>query len=326
MRASTTESLHDGKQSVSEDLLLIVDTNNVVVRAHAGMASAGLTASDGTPTGGIFGAIRTLNMYIQRLKPTHIVCFWDFGRSTFRTQIRADYKGDRPKPNYLEPGELQKTFQLFEEYLRLANIQQYKEENVEADDLIASCVTDLRDQTPITILSADHDLRQLVRQPDPYPVTVIKPSMSSTKPKESTYTYDSVVEEYKLPPHRLAELWAIEGDIGDNVRGVPGYGPVKALKALQAWGHLSNAIANEAKFAGFERQIEENYRLIRLPSEVIPQKSHSLRSLKFTDVYSYSPELRVFFERLELQTMLMKFDAGTLFTQEEGLRTGFSNL
>ena len=199
----------------ASELCLVVDCNNMVIRAHAGMLKAGLATKAGIPTGGLFGSVRALNRYIQNLKPTHIACFWDFGRSSFRVGIAEDYKGDRPKSEYLKPGDLQQTFKLFEEYLNLIGVFHYKELNVEADDLIANCVMDHRDTVPITILSADHDLRQLVRQPDPYPVTVVKPSMSSTKPNEVTYTYQSVVDEYKLPPHRLAEIWAIEGDASD---------------------------------------------------------------------------------------------------------------
>ena len=223
------------------NLLAIYDLNNIVIRAHAGMMKSGLSSSKGVPTGGIFGAIRTFNTYIQKLEASHVICFWDRGRSTFRTALREEYKGDRPKSAYLEPGELQLTFQLFEEYLNLLDVGSYSEFGVEADDLIAGCVWSLQDQTPISILSADHDLRQLVRQPDPYPVTVVKPSMSSTKPNEQTYTYQTVIDEYKLPPHRLAEIWAVEGDQSDNIKGLRGYGPAKSRKLLEEFGTLDNA-------------------------------------------------------------------------------------
>lgn len=225
LRMTITES--------SEELLMVFDLNNLVLRCQAGMSKAGLTNKEGIPTGGLFGSIRVFNGYIQKLQPTHVACFWDFGRSVFRTQIQADYKGDRPKSAYLEPGEVQLTFHLFEQYLDLIRVFHYKEEGIEADDLIADCVYQNRDSLPITILSADHDLRQLVRQPDPYPVTVIKPSMSSTKTNESTYTYQSVIDEYKLPPHRLAELWSIEGDIGDCQPS----GTKVLVRRRADWGH-----------------------------------------------------------------------------------------
>jgi len=308
------------------DLLLVFDCNNVVIRAHAGMMKSGLSSSKGVPTGGIFGAIRTFNTYIQKLKPTHVLCFWDYGRSTFRTALRSDYKGDRPKPAYLEPGELQLTFQLFEEYLYLSGVSSFKEQGIEADDLIAGCVFSLRDQTPISIITADHDLRQLVRQPDPYPVTVVKPSMSGTKPNEQTYTYQSVIDEYKLPPHRLAELWAIEGDQSDNLTGLKGYGPAKSRKLLEEFGTLDNVIANSPAMQGFERHIHENYRMIKLPGEATPERSYQLEDHEF----QYNPvnvQLLIdFFEEYELNSFKKQLEEGTLFTPRADFRQGLHNL
>lgn len=309
--------------------LAIFDLNNMVIRAHSGMMKSGLSTADGTQTGGLFGAIRVFNGYIQKLQPTHVACFWDYGRSTFRTAIAQDYKGDRPTSSYLEPGDVQNTFRLFEEYLDLIRVFHHKEAGIEADDLIADCVIQHQNDVPITILSADHDLRQLVRQPDPYPVTVIKPSMSSTKPNEYTYTYQSVIDEYKLPPHRLAEIWAIEGDSGDNIFGVPKYGPVKSLKVLQEFGSLSNAIANHPGFAGYEQKIHQNYRMIKLPSEVVPSYRPRLTELLVLEQWEKRLDgLEAFFKKYEFQSLVLKLEAGTLFIPEDKttMRTGFGAL
>lgn len=303
--------------------LVVCDLNNLTLRAHAGMAKAGLKTKGGVATGGLFGCIRIFNGYIQKLQPTHVACFWDFGKSSFRTAIQSDYKGDRPKSSYLEPGEVQNTFHLFEEYLNLIQVFHYKEQNVEADDLIANCVTDHQHELPITILSADHDLLQLVRVPSPFPVVVVKPSASS-KSGELVHTYQSVVDKYKLPPERLAELWAIEGDSSDAVRGVPKYGPVRALKVLQEFGTLSNAVANHRGFAGYERLIHNNYRIIKLPSEV-ETVQHELEDYKFVNTCE-NEKLMSFFKRYELHSLVMKLDSGTLFRQSTGMRQGFGEV
>lgn len=311
---------------MSEELLLLVDGNNVTIRAHSGMVKAGLTSSDGTLTGGLYGCIRTFNSYVQRLNPSHVIVFWDNGRSTFRKEIYADYKGDRPTRSEEESSELSATFRLFKEYLDIIGLSHMSCEGVEADDLIAKAVLDHQDQVPITILSADHDLRQLVRQPNPYPVTVMKPSMSKTA-KEATYTYQSVIDEYKLPPHRLAELWAIEGDTSDNIKGVPGFGPVKALKALQEHGSLNDAVANHPKFAGHEKRIFDNFRMIKLPNEITANFNvPDLYSSQFPPVYLDEDALRRFFTKYDLHSLTKKMEEGLLFKQEEGMKTGLHHL
>ncbi len=305
---------------------LVVDLNNVVIRAYSGMMKADLRSSDGTPTGGLLSAIKTLNGYIQKLDSTHVSCFWDYGKSTYRTSIRPEYKGDRPKSTYLEPGEIQTTFQLFEEYLDLVGIFHYKEQGIEADDLIGHCVSTFKTELPITVLSADHDLRQLVSQSNPYPVTVVKPSMSSSKPNSSTYTYESVVEEYGLPPHRLAEIWAIQGDVGDNIIGVRGYGPAKSLKVIREYGDLWKAVSSHEKFWDLERTIFDNYKLIKLPSGIEPSVSPDLSQLRFDQQSIDRESLSKFFKTYELTSLDTRLQEDTLFDLPRTSRVGMGSI
>jgi len=147
----------------------------------------------------------------------------------------------------------------------------------------------------------------------------------SKKQSEKTWTYQSVIDEYKLPPHRLAEVWAVEGDIGDNIRGVDKYGPIKTLKVLQEYGSLNNAVANHPGFAGHEQKIHQNYRMIKLPSEVVPENRQELHEYLFPKT-SINKDLSDFFKRYEFHSLLLKLEFGTLFDSEEGMKVGLEHL
>lgn len=316
------------------DTAVLFDGNNVLIRAHSGMSYSGLSTSEGVPSGGLYGVIRVLHMYIQKMNPTHIVWTWDGGKSDFRTALRSEYKGNRPKKT--EPGEDEKydslvsTFSAFGEYLSLLGVRQIRVKGTEADDLMAQFTKEHRDEIPITLVTADHDLRQLVRQPNPYPVMVLKPSMSSRgghSVKEVYYTYDKVIEEYKLPPHRLPELWAIQGDSSDNIKGVPGMGPVKSLQALKEFGDLQSVIAKHPKLQGLERQIHDNYRMIVLPHEQQGPLPFTLEGCRWQPDNVDYDGVEKFFTKWEFSSFLLKLttSAGLFGNEEDGMKVGLGN-
>lgn len=321
-----------------DPLAVVVDGNNILIRAHGGMSYSNLTTSDGTPSGGLYGTIRVFHMYLAKLKPTHVLWCWDQGGSSFRTAINGEYKGNRPKktvpgedPSY---DELVATFRNFQEYLGLLGVAQVRKHGVEADDWIAQFVVENSKEIPITILSADHDVRQLIRHPDGgYPVHVLKPSVSNSNSgrralKEKLYTYDSIIEEYKVPPHRLPELWAIQGDSTDNIRGVPGLGPVRSLAALKEFGDLNGVISHHPKLAGYEKAVHNNYRMIKLPHEEMEPLPFPLLHCRWDDKYFDPEALKAFFEKWEMASFLLKMTTTSgLFGEEStAMKVGMGNI
>jgi DNA polymerase-1 len=200
---------------------------------------------------------------------------------------------------------LKPQFGYFQEFLEILGIAWTREPGVEADDYIATlCKTATE---PVIVLSADHDLLQLVSDT----VTVLRPSQGRTP--EVMYTPEAVMAKYGLPPDKLAQMWAIMGDTGDGIIGIPKVGPVTATKMILKYGTLSDTLANEEKCNGYERIVRDNYRMIVLDGSVA--KLPDGLNLSFDP--GYPSELRRYFERFELNSLIRRFDLQRLWMQDE---------
>lgn len=205
---------------------LLVDANNVAMRAVHAMARSGLTSDQGVATGPLLAFVNTLSKHIREERPDRVVVCWDGGRSTHRVDLDADYKAHRlamePDQEDIKEG----VFALAKEFCSLANLHHVERPGIEADDLIAYYAY----QNPIgaraVILSSDKDFLQLVDR------DVEQVRLSSAGTPTDRWTYDRVVEEHGCAPHYLALALALAGDTSDNVPGVPRFGMKTAIKEL----------------------------------------------------------------------------------------------
>lgn len=241
--------------------LLIFDGNNVVMRCIYGMANARLTSAEGVPSGGVFGSLRAIESMISAYWPSHVLVTFDSGRSRYRTGRFPAYKASRSQTR--DPDGFERTvggtFAAVKEILGYAGVATYESPGVEADDHIAAAIH-LDDEIPAVIVSSDHDLHQLVSG-RVLVHDLAKPMSPQGSPP--TMDVDRVIEKYGLPPERLPELWALQGDPSDGIPGVPGIGPRRALRLLREHGDLSHALSSE-KVSGHERQVVLNQDLIEL--------------------------------------------------------------
>ena len=77
--------------------LVLVDGSSYVYRAfHAAPAVARLSTSRGEPTGAVLVVINMLNKLIKDFRPQRIAVVFDAPGKTFRDQLFAEYKAQRP--------------------------------------------------------------------------------------------------------------------------------------------------------------------------------------------------------------------------------------
>lgn len=295
---------------MNEPLLLILDGNNLLMRAafgHRHLDSNGewttLKTSDGRETGGLYGTVKTFITLVRRFSPTHVLWTFDWGKSEYRTALQPEYKANRKKEGS-EKVDLSAQYSAFDHFLSLVGVYGYRHLNVEADDIMALAVKEWEDRLPILLVSGDHDLRQLVAPR----VGVLKPSMGTGRNvKENLYTLDKVREEYGLDPERLPELWALTGDSGDNISGVTRVGEITAKKIIDKHGDLWTALENEPKLKGWEHKVNQNYSMIKLPAPGL-NLPMSLADLEF-DRDGYNPkDLESFFVEYEFNSLLREME------------------
>ncbi len=213
--------------------LYLIDGSGYIFRAYHALPP--MTRADGTPVNAVFGFSNMLFKLLKDLeaeeRPTHLAVIFDYSRITFRQDLYADYKAQRPEA----PEDLVPQFPLIRQASEAFGVPAIEVEGFEADDIIATYVRRAKERGwRVTIVSSDKDLMQLVGGP----VRMLDPIRNRIiGPKE-------VEERFGVPPDRVGDVLALMGDASDNVPGVPGIGPKTAAELIRAHGDLESVLAH----------------------------------------------------------------------------------
>src|SRR4051812_4864694 len=217
------------------DHLILVDGSGFIFRAFHALPPM-TRKSDKLPTGAVLGFCNMVWKMMQEGptpepgdEPTHFAVVFDYPAKSFRRDIYPDYKAHRPEP----PSDLVPQFGLIRQATRAFNLHCLEQEGWEADDLIATYVTQAVERgASATIVSSDKDLMQLVR-----------PGVSMVDTMKNTIIdREGVKEKFGVYPEKMIELQALVGDSTDNVPGVPGIGPKTAAQLLDEYGDLETLL------------------------------------------------------------------------------------
>ena len=218
----------------SDDVIYVVDLSSYVLRAYHAVAP--LMSPSGEPTGAVHGMVNMLELMLREQKPQLLAVALDAGRETFRKQIYSEYKANRPPA----PDDLRSQLQRCEEIVNGYHAAIYKQDGVEADDLIATIVKRARQQQlKVVILAADKDLMQLVGGD-----VMLWDTMRSR-----VIGTPEVEERFGVRVDQLQDLLALMGDTSDNIPGVPSVGPKTAMELLKAYGTLQGIYDNLDKIS-----------------------------------------------------------------------------
>jgi len=214
------------------DVLYLVDLSSYVLRAYHAIAP--LQSPSGEPTHAIHGTVTMLERLVRERKPALFAIAMDSGRDTFRRDIYAEYKSHRPPA----PPELSSQFKRCEEIVRAFSVACFKQERVEADDLIATAVKRAREQGLRTVIvAADKDLMQLVGDD-----VIMWDTM-----RDKVIGPVEVLERFGVEVAQVADLLALMGDSSDNIPGVPHVGPKTARELLNEYTTLDGIYASLAQ-------------------------------------------------------------------------------
>lgn len=200
-----------------------------------------------------------------------IIITADWGSSTYRKTIAPDYKQNR-KDKFAEQSEeeriaFEEFFEEFEESLNLLReeypILRYK--GVEADDIAAHLVKYRQeyDLDYIWLISSDRDWDLLIQE------NVGRFSYVTRK----EVRLDNWKEHYEVCPEQYISLKCLTGDKGDNVPGIPGIGPKRAVQLIRDYGDamdIYNATPIESRYKYIQalnenaEQLLVNYELMDL--------------------------------------------------------------
>lgn len=276
-----------------KDPLILVDGSSYLYRAFHAMP--GLTTSDGESTGAVYGVTNMLRRLLADYEPEYIAVVFDAKGKTFRNDLYAEYKANRPPM----PMELRPQVPWVHEVVEAMGLNLLLVDGVEADDVIGTLATQAADEgREVIISSGDKDLTQLVN---------IHVRMVDSM-KDVVYDHDGVIGKFGVPPEQIIDYLTLIGDSSDNIPGVPKVGPKTAVKWLEQYGSLDNIVAHADELTG---KVGENLR------EFLPQLplSRQLVTIKRDVKLKKQPEnlqrqpidenkLRELYTRMEFKTWL----------------------
>lgn len=182
--------------------ILLVDGMALLFRAFYATAVNNyfMINSKGIPTNGVHGFVKHLFTAIDHFKPSHVICCWDMGSKTFRTEEFPEYKANRGEA----PVELIPQFDLVKEVVESFDIPNIGLEGYEADDCIGTLARQYGIDSTVTILTGDHDILQLLN--DNIKVAILRKGFGNY----DVYEPSRLLEEKALHLTKKFELFFIK--------------------------------------------------------------------------------------------------------------------
>ncbi|HEM5321974.1 TPA: DNA polymerase I [Streptococcus suis] len=224
---------------MKKNKLLLIDGSSVAFRAFFALYNQidRFKSPTGLHTNAIYGFNLMLDHMMKRIEPTHILVAFDAGKTTFRTEMYADYKAGRAKT----PDEFREQFPFIRQMLDAMGVKHYELDQYEADDIIGT-LDKMAERTDIpfdvTIVSGDKDLIQLTDEN-----TVVEISKKGVAEFEE-FTPAYLMEKMGISPTQFIDLKALMGDKSDNIPGVTKIGEKTGLKLLTEFGSLDGIYEN----------------------------------------------------------------------------------
>lgn len=211
--------------------VMLVDCSHVYARNSAKLGW--MQTSDGRRSGGLFGTIRSIEQARKLFEPHRIIlCFDSFGGAERRREggSRTYKKGRDSSGLFSGPG-----LRELSEWATFAGCDAAAADAAEADDVIAHLHDQELHGEETVILSGDADMFALLD-----PATKIfraGTGPKGSKPKDLVWTVERFKGTYYgLAPRQWQSIRAIVGDSSDNLPGLRGYGPKKAVALLEKHG------------------------------------------------------------------------------------------
>lgn len=216
--------------------MIIIDGNNFLHRILH-IPEYYLRQYNNFHTGGIFGFVKSLKNTLELLPSNFrspIISVWDGHKSKRRTSIYPQYKSNRidPKVTSYFPDDFFNVFnhqkQIVKDvFLPSLGVLSITDVDREADDVIYTiCSICKNTDTPLIVISEDRDMYQMIHKFRN--VSVFHPVKQELI---STYNFEEKTGlklDYYLP------YKALIGDMGDNIKGIPGVGESTAKNLLNS--------------------------------------------------------------------------------------------
>jgi len=284
--------------TTSPDLVL-VDGSSYVYRAFHALPP--LSNSRGEPTGAVLGVLNMLLKFVKEYQPKCIAVVFDASGKTFRDDLFAEYKANRPPM----PNDLRSQIEPLLSIIRAQGLPILRIEGVEADDVIGTLACRAaKAGKSVLISTGDKDMAQLVDGS----ITLINTMSNSVLDRAG------VKAKFDVFPEQIIDYLALVGDSSDNIPGIEKVGPKTAAKWLGQYQTLDNLVANAAQISG---KVGENLRaglqtleLSKKLATIHTELDLPLAHDQLTPTEPDTGQLRELYTRYEFRSLLKQLDGG----------------
>src|SRR5947209_14950863 len=171
--------------------LLLLDGHSLAYRAFFALPVENFSTTTGQPTNAVYGFTSMLINVLRDEQPTHLAVAFDVGRTTFRSEIYAEYKANRSE----SPTDFRGQVSLIQEVLGALHVPVITAEGYEADDVIATLTVQAEEQGMEVLICTGH--RHALQLGHPH-VTVTYPRTGCSD--LTRFTPGAVEAKYGLSP------------------------------------------------------------------------------------------------------------------------------
>ena len=228
---------------------------------------------------------RTVDSLKKSYKAKHVLITSDKGSSTYRKTLYPEYKQNRKDKFDLQTETERLQFEMFfQEYEHTLDTlgERYpvlRFQGVEADDIAAYVVSQRAklDMEHMWLISSDRDWDLL-----------IKPNVSRfSYVTRKEVTQENWHEHYEFNPEDYISIKCLTGDSGDNVAGVPGIGPKRAVALVHEYGSTWDIIAHLpilGKKLKYIQDLNNSGNLLQLNYQLMDLETHCVEALGETNI------------------------------------------
>jgi len=213
-------------------LLMAVDGNSLLHRAHHAHASSGQRDLAGRPTWGLRGMVAQIGSAAARLTPDAVLVAFDHG-DPLRREDYPEYKAGRAE----KTPELAEQIECAPAVLEAAGFAVVRHEGWEADDCLASAAARARDEGwRCTVVTSDRDSFALIDG-----TTSVLRVITGGIDASPVLTPGRMPMLYGIQAHQYRDYAALRGDSSDNLPGAVGIGAKTAAKLLSGFDRVDDA-------------------------------------------------------------------------------------
>jgi DNA polymerase-1 len=233
---------------------IIIDAHSVIFRSYFAFIKNPLKNARGENTSGIFGFVNLIQKIKKKLPTEYMGLAFDAPGETFRDKAYKEYKATRPAPPTDIPFQIEKVKEISE----CMGIPHFEIVGYEADDVLATLAVKLKEHGKVYIATSDKDLLQMVG--------------------DNIYVYDAyrdeildrekVIAKFGVTPGQVPTYLALIGDTIDNVPGVPGIGPKRAVEIIKKYKNFDDALEKDARLKSHRESALLSRELIKLKTDV----------------------------------------------------------